>query len=67
VSALARLAAAALADAKPTVFWQDPQVAGHTVPEPEPELRGHITTDLAVVGGGYSGLWDCAARQRTRP
>src|SRR5690606_12042617 len=26
-------------------------------PEPAPPLTGRVETDLAVVGGGYTGLW----------
>ncbi|PSK98589.1 glycine/D-amino acid oxidase-like deaminating enzyme [Murinocardiopsis flavida] len=48
---------AALADAEPRVFWLDPGVPGHAPPDPAPPLTGRATADLAVVGGGYSGLW----------
>ncbi|WP_344161067.1 FAD-dependent oxidoreductase [Kribbella yunnanensis] len=46
-------AAAALADAAPQVFWLDDPAA----PEPLPPLTGPIAADLAIVGGGYTGLW----------
>lgn len=48
-------ATAAWADAVPVPFWLDPDV--HDVPEPAPALSGEATTDLLVVGGGFSGLW----------
>ncbi|HLU98729.1 MAG TPA: FAD-dependent oxidoreductase [Thermobifida alba] len=67
MSATARLAAAALATAEPRVFWQDPRIAGHTVPEPEPALKGHLAADLAVVGGGYSGLWTALLAKERDP
>ncbi|MEY9214010.1 FAD-dependent oxidoreductase [Thermobifida halotolerans] len=67
MSATARLAAAALADAEPRVFWQDPGVADHEVPEARPALKGHITTDLAVVGGGFSGLWTALLAKERDP
>ncbi|GAA1764402.1 FAD-dependent oxidoreductase [Streptomonospora arabica] len=47
----------ALAQARPRTFWLDPEVAGHAVPEAAPALSGAERADLAVVGGGYSGLW----------
>ncbi|HEX6424333.1 MAG TPA: FAD-binding oxidoreductase [Acidimicrobiales bacterium] len=50
-------AARALADAAPAVFWLDRPDA----PEPTPPLTGTAEADLAIVGGGYTGLW--AARQ----
>ena len=40
-------------DAKPTAFWTDRPDA----PEPRPALDGAETVDLAIVGGGFSGLW----------
>lgn len=44
---------AALAGASPTPFWLDsPQR-----PYPLPALQGRRTADLAVVGGGFTGLW----------
>ncbi|MDQ1718647.1 MAG: hypothetical protein QOE89_2600 [Pseudonocardiales bacterium] len=44
---------AALASAEPGSFWlQDP-----SRPAPEPGLGASLGCDLAVVGGGYSGLW----------
>ncbi|GAB3940906.1 FAD-dependent oxidoreductase [Kribbella albertanoniae] len=45
--------AAALADAAPEVFWLDDP----TAPESAPPLTGPIAADLAIVGGGYTGLW----------
>jgi glycine/D-amino acid oxidase-like deaminating enzyme len=43
----------ALAGVSHTPFWLDnPQR-----PAPEPLLPGATTTDLLVIGGGYSGLW----------
>lgn len=43
----------ALAEAKPAVFWTDRPDG----PDPSPSLTGPATTDLAIVGGGFSGLW----------
>ncbi len=43
----------ALAGARPVSYWLDQDGAG----EPLPALRGRIKADLAVVGGGFTGLW----------
>ncbi|MQA63916.1 MAG: FAD-dependent oxidoreductase, partial [Actinophytocola sp.] len=53
----AAAAASAWADAEPRPFWLDPAIPGHDVPEPAPPLSGQVSTDLLVVGGGFSGLW----------
>jgi len=53
--------AQSLADALPRPFWTSQPGA----PDPEPPLTGTVTADLAVVGGGFSGLWTALlARQR---
>ena len=51
----------ALRDAAPAVFWLDDPSAPLTAPR----LEGHTECDLAIVGGGFTGLW-CAllAKQR---
>jgi glycine/D-amino acid oxidase-like deaminating enzyme len=56
-------AAAALADAAPMVFWLDDKAA----PEPEPPLSGAQSVDLAVVGGGYTGLWTALRAKDRHP
>lgn len=43
----------ALRDVEVTPFW----LADPGAPEPVPPLTADVTADLAVVGGGYSGLW----------
>ena len=55
-------AAAALVDVRHVPFWLDG-------PEPEPTaaLVGATTTDLAVVGGGYSGLWTALLAKERAP
>lgn len=54
-------AAAALADAKPECWWLDDKDR----PDPVSPLIATRTCDLAVVGGGYSGLWTALlAKQR---
>jgi glycine/D-amino acid oxidase-like deaminating enzyme len=51
----------ALRDAAPAVFWlDDPQA-----PPAQPSLDGQAECDLAIVGGGFTGLWSALlARQR---
>jgi glycine/D-amino acid oxidase-like deaminating enzyme len=44
---------AALADSEQSVFWLDSPEA----PEPLPPLEGDLRCGLAVIGGGFSGLW----------
>ncbi len=53
----------ALRDAEPAVFWlDDPQA-----PQPEPRLEGHVECDLAVVGGGFTGLWSALLARERNP
>ncbi len=54
-------AARALADAEPSVYWLDRPER----PAPRPALVGEATCDLAIVGGGFTGLWAALlARER---
>jgi len=54
-------AARSLRDAAPRSFWLDQPEA----PEPLPALTGHATADVAIVGGGFTGLWTALlARER---
>jgi glycine/D-amino acid oxidase-like deaminating enzyme len=53
--------ARSLAGAAPRSFWLDQPDA----PEPRPALAGGVTADLAVIGGGFTGLWTALlARER---
>ena len=53
--------ARSLAEAAPRSFWLDQPDA----PEPLPALTGPVRADLAVVGGGFTGLWTALlARER---
>src|SRR4051812_50165748 len=54
---------AALAEAEPRVFWLDDRSA----PQAQPALLGRETADLAVVGGGYRGLWTALRAKERRP
>jgi glycine/D-amino acid oxidase-like deaminating enzyme len=55
--------AKSLAHASRTPFWLDQPDA----PEPLPALAGHLTTDLAVVGGGFTGLWTALLAKERDP
>lgn len=55
--------AATYADASATPFWLDR-------PRPFPEqapLSGHTTADLAIVGGGFTGLWTALEAKHANP
>jgi glycine/D-amino acid oxidase-like deaminating enzyme len=60
---MTRAARAALADAIPTPFWLDRAPA----PEPQPALTENTSADLAVVGGGFTGLWTALLAKETDP
>jgi glycine/D-amino acid oxidase-like deaminating enzyme len=54
----------ALADARPHCYWLDrPELA----PEAQPRLVGDVRADLAVVGGGYTGLWTALLAKERDP
>ncbi len=52
-AAIHAAAVKSLAEARPVSYWLDQP----DVPEPEPALTGAAAADLAVVGGGFTGLW----------
>ena len=63
------LVSASLADAQPTVFWTDQP---HR-PQPRPVLAERAggskigeRVDLAIVGGGFTGLWAALQIDRIR-
>jgi glycine/D-amino acid oxidase-like deaminating enzyme len=53
----------ALADSAPRPFWLDQAAA----PAPTEPLPGDTTADLAVVGGGFSGLWTALLAKERDP
>lgn len=53
----------ALADAERKPYWLDRPIA----PEPLPPLTGGTTADLAVVGGGFTGLWTALMAKERDP
>ena len=54
---------AALAGAAPTPFWLDDPAR----PDPRPRLRRPAAADLAIVGGGFSGLWTALLARERHP
>ena len=54
---------AALADAEPRVYWLDTPDR----PASRPALQAPTHTDLAVVGGGYTGLWTALLAKERDP
>ncbi|KII00514.1 FAD-dependent oxidoreductase [Streptomonospora alba] len=61
------MASRALAAARPRTFWLDPEAGGHAAPEAAPALAGAERADLAVVGGGFSGLWTALIAKERDP
>jgi glycine/D-amino acid oxidase-like deaminating enzyme len=57
------MAARSLADAEPAVFWLDDRAR----PEASESLVGELRCDLAVVGGGFSGLWTALLAKESDP
>ena len=55
--------ARSLAEAAPRSFWLDQPGA----PEPRPALAGPVTADLAVIGGGFTGLWTALLARERHP
>jgi glycine/D-amino acid oxidase-like deaminating enzyme len=52
-----------LAGASPAPYWLDNPAR----PAPRPALEADTTTDLCVVGGGYSGLWTAILAKERDP
>ncbi|MCC9194323.1 FAD-binding oxidoreductase [Arthrobacter sp. zg-Y916] len=55
--------ARALGGASRDAYWLDDPDR----PEPHPALAGDTSTDLAVVGGGYTGLWTALMAKERDP
>jgi glycine/D-amino acid oxidase-like deaminating enzyme len=53
----------ALALARPVSYWLDQPDA----PAPQPPLAGRETTDLALVGAGFTGLWAALQAKEADP
>jgi hypothetical protein len=52
-----------LANASPKPFWLDSSDA----PEPLPALAGRLAAELAIVGGGFTGLWTALLAKERDP
>ena len=52
-----------IADASHTPFWLDDP----DCPAPEPELTTNISTDLLVIGAGFTGLWTALLAKEENP
>ena len=49
--------------ARPAPFWLDQPER----PAARPPVRGELTCDLAVIGGGFSGLWTALLAKEANP
>jgi len=49
---------------QPQLYWLD---ADPLEPEPHPTLIGETTTDLCIVGAGYTGLWTALLAKEANP
>ena len=43
------------------VWWLEEALAAGFGGEPAPPLDGEVEADVAIVGGGYTGLWTALA------
>jgi glycine/D-amino acid oxidase-like deaminating enzyme len=48
-------------------WWLEQALAAEGNPQPAPALAGDATADLAIVGGGYTGLWTALALRERAP
>jgi glycine/D-amino acid oxidase-like deaminating enzyme len=55
----------ALYGARPLPYWLDQPDA--PPPEAQPPLTGHATAELAVIGGGFTGLWTALQAKEADP
>jgi glycine/D-amino acid oxidase-like deaminating enzyme len=53
----------AISDVKLKPFWLDDP----SKPEPAPPLTTQIQTDLAIIGGGFTGLWTALLAKQADP
>ena len=49
---------------QPQLYWLD---ADPLEPQPHPTLIGETTTDLCIVGAGYTGLWTALLAKEANP
>src|SRR5436305_1010800 len=55
--------ARAATDAAPRPYWLD----AHPAPPLEAPVRGELECDLAIVGGGFTGLWTALIAKEREP
>jgi glycine/D-amino acid oxidase-like deaminating enzyme len=48
-------------------WWLEDALAREGDPAPAPPLGGDVTVDVAIVGGGYTGLWTALALREQAP
>jgi len=48
-------------------WWLEQALAAEGDPPPAPALAGDATADVAIVGGGYTGLWTALALRERSP
>jgi glycine/D-amino acid oxidase-like deaminating enzyme len=48
-------------------WWLEDALAREGDPPPAPALQGDATADVAIVGGGYTGLWTALALRERAP
>ena len=48
-------------------WWLEQALAAEGSPEPAAALAGDATADVAIVGGGYTGLWTALALKAREP
>jgi glycine/D-amino acid oxidase-like deaminating enzyme len=48
-------------------WWLEQALAAEGNPAPAPALTGDSTADVAIVGGGYTGLWTALALRERAP
>jgi glycine/D-amino acid oxidase-like deaminating enzyme len=48
-------------------WWLEDALAREGDPAPAPSLTGDATADVAIVGGGYTGLWTALALREQSP
>lgn len=48
-------------------WWLEEALAWEGAPEPAPALEGSLDVDVAIVGGGFTGLWTALALREREP
>src|SRR5581483_7501275 len=63
----ARLMATASVEPRLPSWWLEDALAREGDPAAAPSLAGDATADVAIVGGGYTGLWTALALREREP